>query len=325
MNKKIEKLLIVKTSAFGDIVHTFYVIEDIYRARSDLLISWCVDHQFVELARLHPHVSEVISFPIRRWRQAPFRKDTWKDIVRWIRFIRGKNFDVVIDLQGMYKSAFVAAISGAKLRIGRTRFSSVEGMSNLVFNRRFDLPRAAGLAGRLRSFSALALGYELSAVPLFSGLQTSEACEKVVTLIIGASRPEKMWPIEYWREFLVLALRHPLLSGYRFLVLWGNDLEHTKAMYLSELSARVKPLERVQGLSELANYFQRCALVIGADTGPAHLAVAVGAKVVMLFGATSSHHNSDPRLCNMKPLGDGQTWPGASVVFEETLQLLNNF
>jgi len=307
-----DRLLLVKTSAFGDIVQTFYVIEDIKRARPEIEIFWCVDQRFVELAALHPAVSEVIPFPSRLWRSRPLRIQTCKQILDWVSRLRSLNFTIALDLQGMYKSAFVCWASGAKRKIGRTRFSSVEGISNIVFNEKYDLPRVPGLAGRNRAFTAKALEYASVDLKICSGL---EGCVpnggRPVALVVGASSPRKMWPQDQWKA-LVQTLNTD--SNLELVIVWGNETERELAKIIAGETSRTQVCDRILSHKELVNFFRECQAVIGGDTGPTHLAVALKTPTVMIFSSTSPINYSHQDLKHLIPVGQFQKWPTSSEV-----------
>lgn len=309
-----KKLLIAKTSAFGDIVQTFYVIEDIARGRPDLEIYWCVDERFVTLAQLQPSVKAVIPFPAREWAKTIKRWSTWRAIRTWIRTLRSYEFDIALDLQGMYKSAFICWASGATHLIGRTRNSSVEGISNVIFNSRLDLLRTPGLAGRLRNFSSRALHYDLHGGRLSSGLLAEPCRTRRLALIVGASSPGKTWPRDNWFFLLDAIDTDRSFDGYSVDLVWGSDSEKKLGMLISEKKPRVLPLERLLPPPRLATFLKSCAVVVGVDTGPTHFAVALHVPTVMIFGTTSQDHNSSAELGHLRTVGTGRAWPSPHEV-----------
>jgi len=311
----VKKLLIVKTSAFGDVIQTFYVIEDVRRLRPDCRIFWCVDSRFEGLVNLHPGVVRAIGLPLERWKSNWYNPATWVSILKFTKEIRQIDFDIALDLQGMYKSALICFLSGAKRKIGRTNFSSVEGFSNLFLNELYDLTREKGLAGRLRAFAGTALGYSHKNLKLQSGLQSKTTGSSEICFIIGASAENKKWPKYRWREVLALFLSDEYFDNFNFFILWGNSQEKQTAEWLSRQAARVTIADSMKTTVQLASYFRSCKLVLGVDTGPNHLAAALGVSVVMIFGRTSPEHNSGSDLESLRSVGDGQCWPSAAEVF----------
>ena len=316
-----DRLLLVKTSAFGDIVQTFYVVEDIKRARPEIEIFWCVDQRFVELAALHPAVSQVIPFPSRSWRSSVLRIQTWKQIFDWVSHLRSFKFEIALDLQGMYKSAFICWASGAPRKIGRTRFSSVEGLSNLVFNEKHDLPRIPGLASRNRAFAAKALGYDWTNLGISSGLEDDAPDgRRRVALIVGASSQQKMWPKDSWKE-LVQTLGADW--NLDLVIVWGTEAERDLAKEIKADAPQARVTNRVMSQKELVIFFRGCRAVIGGDTGPTHLAVALKNQTLMIFSGTSPINYSHQDLKHLIPVGQFQQWPTSSEVASALRRTLN--
>jgi len=304
--KSKSKLLIVKTSAFGDVVQTFYVINDITEQRKDLELYWCVDERFSELATLQRSVRKVIPIPMRAWRGRWFHPCVWLEIYRWVRDLRSIGFSQAIDLQGMYKSALICWLSGASRRVGRTRFSSAEGFSQYLHSERYDLKRVAWVAGRIRDFVARTLAYDYKTLPLGSGLSQWKGPGEGVVLVIGASRKEKKWPIDNWCR-LVEKLKKEVPHD-RLTIIWGTEAEERDAKYLATFSETAWVPSKKKAPLALEKVFLNSKLVIGTDTGPTHLAAALGVPVLMLFGVTNPKNYSHPDLLNLCTLG-GDEWP----------------
>ena len=317
------RLLLVKTSAFGDVVQTLYVVEDIRRAAPGYQIFWCVDSRFLEIASLHPGVQGVIELPAHQWRSRWFNPLAWISIFLWVKKLRRLRFDIALDLQGMYKSALVCWLSGARRKIGRTHFSSVEGYSNYFLNELYDLTREPGLAGRLRAFCGRALGYQYANFCLQSGVSAKKPVSAVIALVIGASSDRKRWPISLWQELLILMLNDRSFDNFHFVIPWGNAEERQVSDRVANELDRVVVADSIKKIGDLADFFQSCSLVLGVDTGPVHLATATGVPVVMIFGRTSVEHHSDPSLQNLLPVGDGKSWPSAAAVFAKSKLMLS--
>lgn len=295
-----QRLLLIRTSALGDVIQTFYVITDIRKAFPDLVIYWCVDERFVEVASLHPDVNSIISFPSRRWRSTAFLPKTWLEVVRWIWRLRSLKVDASLDLQGLYKSALIGWLSGAAARFGKDKFSVPEGRADVLYSHVFSGSVAEGLATGARSLAHEALRYPQNDYSLDSGIQTWRQPKENglrITMIIGASRKEKRLSNESW-----VALCRRLLDQDRFEIelLWGNDMEKADAIQISQNfdNGQVIFAPKVFPILEISELFHRSMLVMGGDTGLTHLSTAFGVPTIILFLTTVPARYTHPDLKN---------------------------
>jgi lipopolysaccharide heptosyltransferase I len=227
-------------------------------------ITWVVEAPYRELVEL---VAGVKTIPVRmkKWTREP------RAAVDAIRSMRG--FDAAIDFQGLIKSAALVRLSGAKTRIGFDRNAIREKPALLFTNTKVAVDTGKHVVDQNLQLAGVAGGaadwprYPI-AVP---------GCERAIVLLPGAGKPNKLWPVERFRE---LARR----IGPKALAVWGpgeRDLAEA-------IGARVAP---PTNLRELAWILQQAELVIGADTGPLHLADALGTKVIGLYGPTNPRRN----------------------------------
>lgn len=293
-------VLVIRTSAFGDVVHTFYVLSDLRRALPDTRISWCVDERFADLARLHPAVTHVIALPTRRWRHLLTRPTLLIEIIRWVRALRGLAIDVSLDLQGLYKSALVGFVSGAPLRLGPETVSE-RGVQRL-YHRQVHGQQVEGLAQRTRSFAGAALGYDALSYRMCSGVDSWRRSDHTgrirIVMMVGASRPDKLWPATQW-----VALCHALLEHHdpSIELLWGMPAEQDVAKNIASQiqDGRVTVAQKVYSVQELRERFLGANVVIGGDTGLTHFAAALGVPTVMLFLKTHAIRYTHPDLENL--------------------------
>ena len=295
-------LLLVRTSAFGDVVQTFYVLSDLRRALPNTRIDWCVDERFVDLARLHPAVTKVISLPTRRWKGLMMHPRRWPEVFRWIKDLRALDIDTSLDLQGLYKSALVGWISRARLRLGPEAFAESEPGVHRLYHRELKGSKVEGLAMRARYLAGVALGYDAFSYQIDSGVQgwARPAGASQILMMVGASRKEKMWPEAQWAELCGRVLRKVSdrddTSGRDSVainrewapaieLLWGSESERQIALNIEQKVAdpRVLAAPRAYAINELIAKFLTGRALVGGDTGLGHLAVALGLPTVMLF------------------------------------------
>ena len=253
------RLLAIRLSALGDVVHTIPAVMSL-RDRFD--VTWVVEAPYRELVEI---VAKVKTIPVtlRRWRTLP---------AAW-RAVRG--FDVAIDFQGLIKSGVIARASGARERLGFDRENVREKPAAWFTNRHVRVDPARHVVDWNLGLVGADEGVRPSLQEFAAG-DFPEFRDKVV-LLPGAGRSNKLWPVERFRE---LALH----LGDDAVAVWGpGDEELAKA-----IGCRVAPKT---SLRELASILQRSRLVIGADTGPLHLADALGTPVIGLYGPTNPKRN----------------------------------
>ncbi|WP_192355419.1 lipopolysaccharide heptosyltransferase I [Mesorhizobium mediterraneum] len=279
------KVLIVKTSSMGDVIHTFPAVEDAGRNRPDVSFDWCVEEAFAGIVALHPAIATIHTVAIRRWRTSSLGPSTWREAAALRRALRDCRYDLVIDAQGLLKSALVAKLAAAPIA-GFDRSSAREPSATLFYDRRYAVSRDLHAIERTRRLFGLALGYE----PDFSGLESgivppaggsTFVGEKTAFLLHGTSREDKKWPVGDWIETARLLVER----GMTPVTTWSNDREKAVAEAIAEAVPQTVLVPK-SPLAEIAAIIGRSALVIGADTGLAHLASAFGLPTVAVFLAT---------------------------------------
>lgn len=279
------KVLIVKTSSMGDVIHTFPAVEDARRKRPDISFDWCVEEAFAGIVALHPTIRTIHKVAIRRWRKQLFDSATWREMAGLRRKLHAGQYDLVIDAQGLLKSAFVAIQAGAPVA-GFDRASAREASATLFYQRKYAVSRDLHAIERTRRLFGLALGYEPDLSTLVSGIVPPPGGlagidGKMAVLLHGTSREDKKWPAEDWIETARLLVD----SGLTPITTWSNEREKAVA----EAIAKAVPSGIVvpkSPLAEIATILGRSTLVIGADTGLTHLAAAFGLPTVAVFLAT---------------------------------------
>ena len=279
------KVLIVKTSSMGDVIHTFPAVEDALRNRPDISFDWCVEEAFAGIVALHPAIRTIHKVAIRRWRKQLFSGGAWREMAALRKALRAERYDLVIDAQGLLKSALVAIQAGAPVA-GFDSASAREPSATLFYQRKYAVPRDLHAIERTRRLFGLVLGYQpdLSAlqsgiVPPAGGLAGIDG--QTAFLLHGTSREDKKWPVEDWIETARLLVARQFTP----VVTWSNEAERTVAEAIVGAVPQTVLVPK-SPLSEIAGILGRSALVIGADTGLTHLASAFGLPTVAIFLAT---------------------------------------
>ncbi|MER8632451.1 lipopolysaccharide heptosyltransferase I [Mesorhizobium opportunistum] len=279
------KVLIVKTSSMGDVIHTFPAVEDASLVRPDVTFDWCVEEAFAGIVALHPAIGRIHTVAIRRWRKALLDGATWREAAALRRTLRECRYDLVIDAQGLLKSALVARQAGAPIA-GFNRSSAREPSATLFYDVTYGVPRNLHAIERTRRLFGQALGYQPDLSTLNSGIvpppvTPANIGANIAFLLHGTSREDKKWPVEDW----IGTARLLVERGMAPVTTWSNEREKAVA----EAIARAVPSTVVvpkSPLADIAAILGRSTLVIGADTGLTHLASAFGLPTVAVFLAT---------------------------------------
>ncbi|MDO8960053.1 MAG: lipopolysaccharide heptosyltransferase I [Rhodocyclaceae bacterium] len=316
------RILLVKTSSLGDVIHNLPVASDIRRVFPQAEIDWVVEESFAEIPRLHPAVRRVAPVAARRWRKALFSLETWREIGAWRRAASADLYDAVLDTQGLVKSALIAAQAHGK-RFGYAAAVAREPLAARFYDHCFAIPRNQHAVVRNRQLAAVALGYALDDLPLDYGITAPSLdaqwlpAENYAVLLTATSRADKEWPEAHWLT-LAAALN---AVGLRCVLPGGSASERARAVRLAQgmASAIAAP---TMNLTELAGLLAGARVVIGVDTGLVHLAAALQRPTVALYSA------SDPVLtgvlagANCVNLGGIGTPPAPAEVVTTALQLL---
>ncbi|HEY0664595.1 MAG TPA: lipopolysaccharide heptosyltransferase I, partial [Gallionella sp.] len=154
------RILLIKTTSLGDVLHNLPVVSDIVRHYPDAQIDWAVEEGFAALPKLHPAVRSVIPVAVRRWRKQLFHAATWREIGAFRASLSAQQYDICIDTQGLFKSALL--MRGAQgLRCGMDRASAREPLAASMYQQTFTVAKGQHAVERNRQLVAQALGYSL--------------------------------------------------------------------------------------------------------------------------------------------------------------------
>jgi len=273
------RLLIVKTSSMGDVVHALPVVNDILRQHPEAEIDWLVEAPFAAIPQMHPGVRRVLPMGWRKWRQQLFSGSTWRAMGQLRGELRSAGYDGVLDLQGLLKSALWARQAGAPV-LGYDSDSAREPAASWFYKHKAPVPRDLQAVQRCRLLAAAHLGYAVSGPPDF-GLRapvlTWTPRSAYAVIIPNASRREKLWPERHWAA----VGRRLLEMGWMPVVLWGREDEQTLAERIAAgCEGDVPPFLRV---GEMASVLAGAHQVVGLDTGFTHLAAALGRPTLGIY------------------------------------------
>lgn len=304
------RILIVRLSAFGDVIHVLPALAALRRNLPDAHIAWIAESLPAQLLQGHPLLNELIVYPRARWKKRGYLKALPGDTRRFFTEMRRRRFDVAIDFQGLTKSALIPWLSAIPARIG---YGDEDGreISRLFYTVRCRPPGNLLHVIRRNLFLLRPLGLKAEAIefplPDFSAeradvvsLLEKEGIDpegKFVFLNPGAGWETKRWPPEYYGRLATLIVRR-LERDVMFT--WGPGEETLVEKALAQVEPDVRGrVHRAPptNLRQLAALLERGGAMVGGDTGPVHLAAALGLPIVAIYGGSDPKRNG--------PLGRG--------------------
>ena len=294
------RILIVKLSSLGDVVHAMPVVHDIRAAIPGALIDWVVEPAFAPLLAAMQGLDDVITLPLRRWTRAWWSGAVRHEARAFVHRLRGRRYDAILDLQGLTKSALVARLArGTRYGLAnRTEGASHERPARWLVDRAIRIEPHIHAVDRSRELSAKALGYAVSGPP-DCGLADRRAPEAasgapvpagssgrrpVVLLIHGSSRDDKLWPEANWIAFGQRAIA----EGWDVAMPQAGAEEAARA---ARLQAALGPRASVWPPLDLGAVIARMRTVdgaVGVDSGLSHIAVGLGLPHVQLYNHPTS-------------------------------------
>ena len=286
------RIVIVKLSALGDIVHAMFVLQLIKKSNNEISIDWVVEEKFKGLLDSHPQINQVHSVNLRNAKKKKSIYLLYKELKK---FKKLESFDLVIDMQGLIKSALISKFIPSKQTIGFDKFSARESIASSFYDKKFHCKYDKNvilrnieliefsLRGRLDKKQIDKKNSYLYSNEQELNVRLSES-KKNILLVPGASHKSKRYPTSKLAEMTKLI-------DANFLVVWGNNEERNLANQIKENSPKIHICNKLS-IGSLINLISEVNLVIGPDTGPTHMAWALNVPSIMLFGSTPGFRNS---------------------------------
>jgi heptosyltransferase-1 len=306
-------VLFIKTSSLGDVVHHMPALTEARARLPDARFAWVVEEAFVPLVRLHPALGEAIPVAGRMWRKALGQASTWGQIGRFVRHLRGRRYDAVVDTQGLFfKSALIARAARGR-RHGYDANSVREPFSCALYDVRHRVEWNQHAIARNRALTGAALGYTPDGPPDFgldrAALATPGGAPYGV-LLHATARAEKEWPEVNWRMLAAV-----LGTGVDLVVSFGSETERERASRIAAATPRARVPEHMP-LDAMARLIAGAAFVVGVDTGLLHLAAALGVPQVAIFCATDPAKTGPIGAGRIELLGSKGAPPSVGEVAE---------
>jgi heptosyltransferase-1 len=318
------KILLVRVSSLGDVLHNLPMVADILRHHPGATIDWVVEEGYVSLVRLQPQVRKIIPWALRRWRKSLGRKETRAEIAGFFRVLREEQYDYVFDTQGLLKTGIIMGAARGRHKVGLangSEGSGYEGISRIFHTRSIPLDPRTHAVARGRLVAAAALGYTLDAPPDF-GLPQPRADERsdwmppndYAVFFHGTARDAKKWSPENWVAVGKALAPMPVLLA------WGSPAEKAEAEALAAQLPNARVLPKLS-MMEAVKLAQHASLAIGVDTGLTHIAAAFYRPTIELYCDSpkwKTEGNWSPRIVN---LGDKGAPPSVPEVLDAVARL----
>jgi heptosyltransferase-1 len=335
------KILLVKLSSLGDVLHNLPIVWDLRTRLPSAQVDWVVEEAYVYL--LEPLVSRegfrgidrIIPFALRRWKRNLFSLATWKEFFAFRKILRATTYDVLIETQGLIKSAMVCSMVKKSSNVviaglaNATEFSGYEPLARSFYNQSVQVPRQCHAVDRSRWVMSSALDWSLierSSAPQFYPQEFIQRIPKssveglntpYVLCFHSTAREAKRWANEHW-----IALGKDLAArGYQVVFPWGSAAEKLVSLTLAEQipGALVPPAFSIE---ESFSVIAGAALTVGVDTGLTHLAAVLDKPTVEIYCDSPRWKTEGYWSQKIVNVGDIQNPPSTQEVLQASLKLL---
>ncbi len=318
-----KRILLVKTSSLGDVIHNLPVVTDILQQHPDAHIDWLVEEAFADIPRLHPAVKQVFTVAVRRWRKQLFSKKTWCEIASFKKKLSQQPYDLIIDTQGLIKSAVMSSFAQGT-KHGMDASSARETLASFFYDKKYAVAREQHAVIRNRQLAAQACGYPLvDDAPNYGISARSNVLDFVLPQAFamglhGTSKESKLWPTSHW-----VMLARQLSSQNLCLVMpWATEAEHQRAITIASAADNVVVLPKLS-IWELASIIEKAQVAVGVDTGLSHLSAALNRPTVAIYTDTNPARTGVMASVHSKAinLGGVQQTPSVASVLDAIVKV----
>lgn len=279
------KILIVRTSSLGDLVHMLPAITEIAEHVPNAQIDWLVEESFADIPRWHPAIHDVIRVAHRRWRKNWWSAQTQQERAALKADLGARQYDVVLDMQGLLKSAWLVRQTHG-VRHGLDWKSAREPLASLFYQVKHRVPFWQPAVFRQRTLAAACFNYVSQGAPNF-GLQALAAQadpnqEPYAIIMPSASRDNKLWAPENWQA----VFDRLQTEGLSLRLLAGSAAETERAEQLIQHRANAHVLPRM-GLTQVALQLAGARIMVGLDSGLTHLSSGLGRPTIGIYKAST--------------------------------------
>lgn len=323
------KVLLIRVSSMGDVLHNMPIVQDIVRHFPKAQIDWVVEENFVDLVKLNPHVRHIIPFALRRWRKSLLSAAVRSEMAAFKKVLQSETYDVILDTQGLLKTGVIMGLAygGAKVGLANgTEGSGYEAVSRIFHTQSIPVSRRihAVLRGRIVAARALGLREDLEHTPPDFGLIPPDITrpdwlptQDYAVFFHATAGAQKKWPTHDWITVgkYVNGRRYPILLA------WGSKAEHLAAEQLAGHIPGAQVLPKLSML-EAITLAQRASLVVGVDTGLTHIAAAYQRPTVEIYSASPRWKTEGNWSDKVMNVGDQGSPPTVSEVIAAIEKLI---
>ncbi|HNV88693.1 MAG TPA: lipopolysaccharide heptosyltransferase I [Methylotenera sp.] len=288
------RILLIKTSSLGDVIHNLPVATDIRAHFPNAQIDWVVEESFADIPRMHPAVNQVMTVAMRRWRKQLFSAKTWSEIAAFKKSIQQNYYDAIIDTQGLLKSALITCTANG-IKHGYDKNSIREPLASRFYDRTYTISYQQHAVVRNRTLAALSLGYAPSTEAPDYGISAKHTINNTSVSLMdidlqadyivglhGTSRESKLWPTVYWVDLG----RQMAQQNLNLVLPWANEAEFNRAGEIAQQLQNVTVLPKLS-IAELAGVIADAQAAVGVDTGLSHLAAALDKPTIAIYTDTN--------------------------------------
>ena len=270
------KILIIKTSSLGDIVHSNSIISDLKINHANVEIHWLVEESFADLLKIFPTQKVIIS-KFRSWKNNLFKKNTYIELSKLKHALKSENYDYVIDLQGLIRTGL---ISRSLNSFGFDSNSIKEKFASYFYKKTLNVKKNLHAITRNRLLVASVMNYEIDLNNIsFSYNFTNDPKDShSLVFITGTSNDQKKWPLNNWIKLARLFEQ----DNYKIYLPWGNAREYEECLAIYDQTTNCEILEKMN-IDQLAKKIASARFAIGVDTGLTHLASSLDIPTIGIY------------------------------------------
>ncbi len=282
-----KRILLVKTSSMGDIFHTLPALTDAKRQCPDVIFDWVVEKSFAEISGWHHAVDEVIPIQFRKWRKNLLKSVFDSECRDFLKQLRQRQYDLIIDAQGLLKSALVARLAKGS-RYGYDKCSIREPWATKFYQHHYAVDKQQHAVERIRQLFAQIFDYQTPTTTADYGIRhhfdsmTHSKQADYIVFLHGTTWQTKLWPEQYWVELG----KHANQAGLQVKLTSGNAEEKARADRIAAQLDNAEALVRLP-IAEVGQLLSQAKGSVAVDTGFGHLCAALALPCVSLYGPTN--------------------------------------
>lgn len=313
------KILLVRTSSLGDLVHMLPAVTDLATHLPAAQIDWVVEESFAQIPTWHPAINAVIPVAHRRWRKSWWSAQSRAERAAFKRRLQQTHYDVVLDMQALLKTVWITRLARG-VKHGLDWKSAREPLASLFFNIKHRVEFWQPAITRQRILASLALNYDYSGTPNYGlqGITRSVEVEPVAMIMPSASRDDKLWPVAHWHQVFDALQAQGL--GLRLLAGSPAETARADALIAGRNNAQVLPR---MGLTEVAHELAKATIMIGLDSGLTHLSAALERPTIGIYKASTPVRTPLVSRAYVASLGERGHEPSAELVLSAVQQAFN--